>query len=120
MNLEQLVNDYVELQKQEAELKEKKESLKLDIMEAMQDNKVSKYLTDDGITAQLQYKVTFKYTNEKELISKLEEDGLGAFIMKAVNTKAFNSALKASDELLSDDKYGKYIEQQLTTALVVK
>ena len=120
MNLEQLVNDYVELQKQEAELKERKESLKSSILEAMKDNNVSKYLTDGGITAQVQDKVTFKYTNEKELISKLEEDGLGAFVMKAINTKAFNSALKASDELLSSEKYGAYIEQQVTTALVVK
>lgn len=116
MELEILIKQYLEIQKQEAAIKAQKESLKDQIIRQMGAEKT--YKSADGVGVQIQEKVSFKYSDEKGLIECLENIGKGEFVKKVVNATSFNSVLKSYD--YKDEAYAPYIEKTTTIALVVK
>lgn len=95
----QAIDNYNSLQTQIKELEEQLSTLKESIMTYMNDNNVTKLTSDNGVTASIVNKETFKYTDEHQLITTLKAMGLNQYIVEKINTSVMNKDLKASQSL---------------------
>lgn len=119
MEMNEAVKKYVEIQAQEEQLKKEKDELKAQILKFFDENMVDTFVTEDGIKATKTNKTTFKYKNESDLIEYLDSIGLdAAFVVRAVNSKALNLALKGNKELC--ESMGEFVECNQQVALTVK
>lgn len=98
MTLVEKIEDYIELQRQQDELKAKLDSAKEDIINEMEVQGLEK-LEVDNYVAQVSNKVTIKYPDEVALIKYLKENGYGRYVVEKVDTTPLNKELKKGGTL---------------------
>lgn len=99
MTTNEMIKKYYDLQKLVEEYKTEMETLKGEIISDMESKDLNKTVTEEGITAQIVNKETFKYNDEIGMIKYLKEQGLNQFIQEKINTTLFNKELKKSGVL---------------------
>lgn len=92
--LEQLVTKYAEVQAQAKALEEQLKEMKTKILEEMNTDNISKVVTENGVSAQITTKETFKYTDEALMIAWCEKNGHKNLVKKSIVTTEMNKELK--------------------------
>lgn len=115
--LDLLVSAYADLQKQEAELKSKKDSIKASIIEEMGD--VMKY-ENSFHTVTRSVAETFKYTDEVGMINILKNAGYSSYVKEVVDTTAMNKFLKDGTTNQLKEDLMSHVSKTLTERLTVK
>ena len=112
--LEKNVKAYYELKSQMESLDEQLSVLKNAIVEDMGDE--DKFVCDNGLTAQLAIKETFKYVDEAFMVKWLKNNGYSQFVVEKVNTTPMNKELKKGLTLTESLKpmYTKTVSTTLT------
>ena len=116
--LDLLIENYVQIQKKEDEIKQQKEDLRKLILAEMETNDIKSFTTVSGNSATIAYKDNIKYTDEFAIIEYLREHDYKEFISTKINTTELNKQLKKQTKL-SEDLSSKFTITQ-TSALTVK
>lgn len=119
LELNRLMNEYLKVSKEEAELKSRKSELKDQILNMMGDEKE---YNNGYIKATISVAEGFDYNDEVSVINKLKQFGYGRFVLESVDTKSVNSFLKNHpDNPLTESLFSSYdISKNSTTRLSVK
>lgn len=115
--LDNLLESYVKLQKEEERLADEKTNLKNQILEELDKLGVNKY-SYDNITATVADRESFKYNDELAMIQWCKNNGYSALIKESVNTTAMNKELKKSN--LLTESLNTYYTKTLSKSLTVK
>ena len=119
MNLDQLFVEYNKIQEQEKEIKNQKDSLKADILKALEEKQLLEYVSTDGtLKGSIVNKETIKYEDEFAIIKYLKENNLNKFVKETIDTTNFNKELKSS-KLLQESLSGTFISTTVP-ALTIK
>ena len=95
--LDSLINQYVEVTKQLDEITLKKNDLRSSILSMMCGT--DKYTSDSGTTASVIMKTTISYPDENALLQRLHELNLDTYIIKTIDKKRFNDAVKKQQSI---------------------
>ena len=117
MELNEQIKEYVELQKEQEELKAKLDAAKQEIIDAMTSQGLSKFETAQG-TATLVAKTNIKYTDELAIVKYCEDNNLTNYITKKVNATALNKELKKGGVL--KESLNTYYSENVSQVLTVK
>ena len=115
--LDELLQQYMDIKKQEDELATKKESLSTEIRTLLEKEPKMKY---EGASnkASLIEKILYKYEDEAAIINYLNCNKLNEiYIVKKIDTSKFNKELKSKGTLYNHLK--RYISESKTLALSV-
>ena len=115
--LEEMLNEYLELKRQEDELAAKKEELGNKIKAELKNLPGRKY-TENGFKATLTDKVTFKYDDEAAIVNYIIQKGLSEiYLSKKIDATKFNKELKNEGMLYESVK--PYLTKNVSEALSV-
>lgn len=115
--LDWLLEQYLEVKKQEEEIAAKKEKLASEIKSYLENEPNMKY-ESANTRAALVEKVNFKYTDETAIFNYLNSNKLNdVYTIKKIDTTKFNKELKTKGILYNHLK--NYITESVTTALNV-
>lgn len=117
--LDNMIKEYIDIQKQEEEIKAKKEQLGLQIKEALANEPDATYITAEGNRAMMVEKTTFKYTDELAIMNYIKTKGLSdVYLTTKIDTTKFNKELKSEGMLFEAVK--SFVTKTITEALTVK
>ena len=115
--LEQMLNEYLELKKQEKEIKAKKDELGAKIKEELKKLPECKY-NANGYKASITNKTNFEYNDEAGIINYIKAKGLSdIYLTTEIKTTKFNDELKKEGTLFENVK--SFVTKNLTEALNV-
>lgn len=115
--LEQMLNEYLELKKQEKEIKAKKDELGTKIKEELKKLPERKY-NANGYKALIINKTNFEYNDEAGIINYIKAKGLSdIYLTTEIETTKFNDELKKEGTLFENVK--SFVTKNLTETLNV-
>lgn len=120
MTLDERINKYNELNKQQSLIKEEMESIKSEIVSELENNGVTQYVTSSGeLSASVTYRETFKYNDESSLVNWCKQNNRLDLISEKIKTTQFNNAYK-SNKITLNESVNNAIVKNTTIALTVK
>ena len=96
--LNEMIDLYNTYQEQVNSLEESMANLKQQIMELMDKDGLTKTTTDNGVSASITLKTTFKY-DEDAAIKYLKENGYSKYVVEKIDSKKLNTELKKPTQL---------------------
>ena len=117
-NIEKLLKEYATIEKEEKQVKEKKDNIRNEILNQIKQEGLTSYKGND-YTVSIVNKETIKYTNEQAIINYCKTHNLEGFVKEVIDTTPFNKELKTKTSVLSED-LKEYFTKTLTETLQVK
>lgn len=116
--LSEAVDQYMKIKEEKDKLDAKLSELKEVITEELQKNKLTKFITDNQVSASMVYKTKIDYKDELAMIKWLEENNQGAFVVKSIMTTKLNNEIKKNGIITEGLK--TLYEVKMTPSLTVE
>ena len=116
--LEEKINAYYEAKQKADKAKEIAETLGKELKELLEENQLTNATTENGITASLVNKTTFKYLDEIAVKNYLKNNKMESYITENIDAKKLNVDLKKSELLFNALK--DYIQKDNSNQLTLK